>query len=60
MTKQRKAAALAFVVAITFIALQLSFGIQTGFAGVFVAGMAGGLLIGEEMAKDSASAKQPA
>ncbi|MDP3774997.1 MAG: hypothetical protein Q8Q85_12105 [Gemmatimonadales bacterium] len=46
MTKQRKAAVLAFVVAIAFVALQFGFDIQTGLAGVFVAGMAGGLLIG--------------
>jgi hypothetical protein len=58
MTKQRKAAALTFVLAIAFVALEVGFGFQTAFAGVFVAGMGGGLLIGEAMAKDAPSAKQ--
>lgn len=60
MTKQRKAAVLAFVVAIAFVALQLGFDIQTGIAGVFVAGMAGGLLIGGEMARERKDATQTA
>jgi len=56
--RQRKAALLAFVVALVFVALQLGFDIQTGIAGVFVAGMAGGLLIGAEMARGKKGAKQ--
>ena len=56
MTKQRKAALLAFGVAIVFIVAQLVFRIQTGFAGLFVAGIAGGLLIGDEMARDAKKA----
>ena len=40
--------------------LQFGFDIQTGLAGVFVAGMAGGLLIGGEMAREKTDAKQVA
>lgn len=49
MTSQRQAAGLAFAVALLFIAVQLAFGFQTGLAGLFIAGMAGGLLIGSVM-----------
>jgi len=49
MTPQQRAAGLAFSVAVVFIVLQLAFGIQTGLAGLFVAGMAGGLLVGSVM-----------
>ena len=51
MTRQRKAAVLTFIVAIVFVALQVGLQVQTGLAGVFVAGMAGGLLVGEEIAR---------
>ncbi len=50
MNKQRKAAALAFVVALVFVGLEIAFDIQTGLAGIFVMGMAGGLIIGDRMA----------
>lgn len=53
MTKQRKAAVLALVIGIAFVALQFAFDIQTALAGVFVVGMAGGLLVGDEMARDA-------
>jgi hypothetical protein len=53
MGTHRKGALLAFVVSILFIALQVCFDVQTGLAGLFVAGMAGGLLIGGEMARDA-------
>ena len=58
MNRHRQGAALAFVVALVFIALQIVFHVQTGIAGVFVAGMAGGLLIGDQMTRGpSASAR---
>ena len=60
MTRQRKAAMLVFIVAIAFVALQFGFDIQTALAGVFVAGMAGGLLIGEEMARKEKDSKEAA
>ena len=53
MTKHRKAALLAFVVGIVGVALQFTLHIQTGIAGVAVVGMAGGLLIGGEIARDA-------
>ena len=55
MTKHVKAALIAAVVALVFVALEIIFKVSTGIAGVFVMGMAGGLLIGNEMA---APAKQ--
>ena len=51
MTKQTKGAMLAAAVALVFVALELAFGLATGIAGVFVMGVAGGLLIGDRMAK---------
>jgi hypothetical protein len=51
MSKQQKGSALAFGVALVFIALEITLHVQTGIAGVFIAGMAGGLLIGDQMAK---------
>jgi len=51
MNKQQKGAILAFAVALIFIALEILFHVQTALAGVFIAGMAGGLLIGDQMAK---------
>ena len=51
MPRQLKAAALCAIVAIIFVVLQIAFRIQTGMAGVFVMGVAGGLLIGQQMAK---------
>ena len=51
MNKQQQGAALAFAVALIFIALEIFFHVQTGIAGVFIAGMAGGLLIGSQMAR---------
>lgn len=51
MTRQLKAALLCAVVAVLFIALQIVFQIQTGMAGVFVMGVAGGLLIGNQMTR---------
>jgi hypothetical protein len=51
MTRQVKGALVASVAALVFVALQLVFKLSTGIAGVFVMGMAGGLLIGNEMTK---------
>jgi len=56
MTKQVKAALMLVVVALLFVALEARFRITTGLAGVFVMGMAGGLLIGHEMAKSAKAA----
>jgi hypothetical protein len=53
MTRQIKAAVLCAVIAVLFVALQIAVQIQTGIAGVFVMGVAGGLLIGNQMAKAS-------
>ena len=51
MSRQLKASILCAVVAIIFVVLQVAFQVQTGTAGVFVMGVAGGLLIGDQMAK---------
>jgi len=55
MNKQRKGAALAFVVGLAFIALEMASHIQTAMAGVFVVGMAGGLLVGDQMARGAST-----
>ena len=55
MSKQRKGAAIAFAVGIIFVALEIGFSVATGIAGVFVVGMAAGLLIGDQMARASAT-----
>ena len=55
MSMHRKGAAVTFVVALLFIALELAFDIQTAMAGVFVAGVAGGLLIGDQMTERQAA-----
>lgn len=49
--RQLKASILCAVVAVIFVALQIAFRVHTGMAGVFVMGVAGGLLIGNEMAR---------
>ena len=51
MTQQLKGAILCAVVAVVFLALQIAFGIQTGTAGVFVMGVAGGLLVANQMTR---------
>ncbi len=53
MNQQRKAAAVAFVVALIFVGLELAFDLRTGLAGIFVMGMAGGLIVGDRMARAS-------
>jgi uncharacterized membrane protein YciS (DUF1049 family) len=50
MNKQRKGAALASVVGLAFVVLEIAFHVQTAIAGVFIVGMAGGLLVGVQMA----------
>jgi len=60
MTRQLKAAALTFGVALTFVVLQLGFDVQTGLAGLFVMGMAAGLLIGDCMVRDVMKAQESA
>ncbi len=57
MSKQQKAAALALVVGLAFVALQFGFDIQTGLAGLFVTGIAGGLLLGDAMERGAKKAK---
>lgn len=56
MTRQVKGALIAVAVALVFVALEIGFKLSTGIAGVFVMGMAGGLLVGNEMAKPGKSA----
>jgi hypothetical protein len=51
MTTQVKAALIAAVVGLIFVALEIVFKVSTAVAGVFVIGMAGGLLIGDQMAQ---------
>ena len=51
MTTQVKGAVVAGVVGLVFVALEIVFKVSTAIAGVFVVGMGGGLLIGNEMAK---------
>jgi hypothetical protein len=51
MTRQIKAALIAAGVGFVFVVLEIIFTVSTGIAGVFVMGMAGGLLVGNEMAK---------
>lgn len=53
MTQQLQASILCAVVAVLFVALQIAFEIHTGMAGVFIMGVAGGLLIGNQMAKET-------
>ena len=56
MSRQRKAGALAAAVAIACIGLQFVANIETGLAGLFIMGMAGGLLLGDAMERDAAKA----
>ena len=51
MTNQLKAALIAAVVGLIFVALEIVFKISAAIAGVFVIGMAGGLVIGNQMAQ---------
>ena len=48
---QIKAALIAAVVAIVLVVLQLTLDVATGIAGVFVMGMAGGILVGDRLPK---------
>jgi hypothetical protein len=50
MTKQMRGAALTAVLALLFVAIEWLYAIRTGIAGVFVMGIAAGLLLGERMA----------
>ena len=54
MTKQLKGAVIAGVVGLLLVAVEFLFKLSTGIAGVFVLGMAGGLVIGNQMAKPEA------
>lgn len=56
MTKQVKGALIAAAVGLVFVALEIVFKVTTGLAGVFVMGMAGGLLVGNEMTKPAKAA----
>jgi hypothetical protein len=56
MNKQLWGAALVFPMGLTFIALELLLHLQTALAGVFVVGMAAGLLLGDRMARTRPSA----
>ena len=59
MTRHHKAALLTAAVAAAFIGLQIGLNVQTGFAGLFIMGMAGGVLIGDELPRDARAATQP-
>jgi len=49
MNRQARGAIVAAVIGAVFIGLELAFGTATGMAGVFIFGVAGGLLIGSRM-----------
>ena len=51
MTQQVKGSLMVGMVAIVFILLDILFDIKTGTAGVFVMGVAGGLLVSNDMTK---------
>ena len=57
MVKQRTGALIAFLVGVGFVGVELAFGIRTGLAGLFVTGMAGGLLVGDVMQRTSNQAR---
>ncbi len=62
MTQQLKGATVIAAVSLVCIGLQLGFNIQTGLAGLFIMGMAAGLVIGDQMTRDAksgANAMQP-
>lgn len=59
MTRHHKAALLTAAVAAAFIGLQIGLNVQAGLAGLFIMGMAGGILIGDEMSCDAKAAGQP-
>ena len=51
MTRQVRGSIWAAVIGLAFVALELAFRTATGIAGVFVLGVAGGLLLGTRMAE---------
>lgn len=53
MTKQKQGAIIISVVALVFIGLQVGLDVQTGLAGLFIMGMAAGLVLSEQMSKDA-------
>lgn len=55
MSKQRKGALIAAVVGVVFVGVEMLFELRTGLAGIFVLGMAGGLMVGDEMERRDAS-----
>jgi len=59
MTRHHKVALLTAAVAAAFIGLQIGLNVQAGLAGLFIMGMAGGILIGDEMSCDAKAAGQP-
>ena len=59
MTRHHKAALLTAAVVAAFIGLQIGLNVQTGLAGLFIMGMAGDILIGDEMSRDAKAAGQP-
>ena len=58
MSRQLKGAILTSAVAAVFLVLEIAFGIRSGIAGIFVFGMAGGLVVGDQMVR--AEAVKPA
>lgn len=59
MSKPRKAAILAFLAGLGLVALQLVFGVQTGLTGLFVTGLAGGLLLADSTGRGPRGPKPP-
>ena len=55
MTRQRTGAALASAVGLVFVMLEMVFHVQTAIAGVFVVGMAGKLLVGDQMTNSAST-----
>ena len=51
MTRQRNAVLIAFLLGLAFVGLELGYGLRTRLTGLFVIGMAGGLLIGDVMGR---------
>ena len=58
MRRHYQAAALAFVLAIVFVLLNVAFGIETAWVGIFAFGVGAGFLFGAEIVRDDAKRTQ--
>ena len=52
MTRQLKSAAMTFVIGLMFIGAEYGLRVRTSLAGIFIVGMASGLLLGDRIAKE--------